>query len=68
MKKTPTGILVLGSLGVASGARADVIPVSVAARLGYGIPKKDITGTDRKLSDEVGGVVPAQLEAMLTVG
>lgn len=62
MKKTLSGMLVLGSLGVASGA----------ARLDYGNPpgasKKDITGTDRKLSDEVGGVVPAQLEAMLTVG
>jgi hypothetical protein len=64
--------LALSSVLVASAAHADTIPISVAARLGYGVPvgasTKGVNGQEAKLSDTVGGVIPVQLDAMYALG
>jgi outer membrane protein W len=57
---------------IVSSAKADTIPISVAARLGYGVPtgsaSKSPAGTESKMSDQVGGVVPLQVDAMYYLG
>jgi OmpA-OmpF porin, OOP family len=57
---------------IVSSAKADTIPISVAARLGYGVPtgsaSKSPAGTESKMSDRVGGVVPLQVDAMYYLG
>jgi hypothetical protein len=64
--------LALSSVLVASAAHADTIPISVAARLGYGVPlgsfSKGANGQESKMSDSVGGVIPVQLDAMYALG
>lgn len=67
-----TSAVLAASTLFVSSAKADTIPISVAARLGYGVPTgsatKSPTGAESKMSDTVGGVIPLQVDAMYALG
>jgi hypothetical protein len=71
MTRTPvllaSGLAASLILAFAPAAHADTIPISLGARIGYGIPSGEST-KNAPMKDGIGGVIPVQLDAMYSLG
>lgn len=71
MTRTPallaSGLAASLILAFAPAAHADTIPISLGARIGYGIPSGEST-KNATMRDGIGGVILVQLDAMYSLG